>query len=346
LEKRARFRVLKGEPKAKEIGPPKERQPTIMEKDYYKILGVDRNASEEEIKKSYRKLAMKYHPDRNKGDKKAEEKFKEISEAYAVLSDKEKRKQYDTFGSAGFQQRYSQEDIFRGFDFSNIFREFGFGGGFENIFGQRTGRPGGGFRTYTFHRGGQPFDYGDPFSRQAEGFGPVRGEDRLYELPLTLKEAALGAEKQLTFSTGKKMEKVMVKIPAGITTGKKLRIPGKGEPSPTGGPNGDLYIQIKVLEDPVFKVEDQNLLVEKEIPFSQAVLGTKVEVPTLEGKSLQVKVPPGTQPSARLRLKGYGLPGLGGKPRGDLMVKIQVKVPKKLTERQKKLVEDLAAEGL
>ena len=131
----------------------------MSEKDYYKTLGVEKKASEEEIKKAYRKLAMKYHPDRNKGDKKAEEKFKEISEAYAVLSDKEKRKQYDTFGSSGFQQRYSQEDIFRGFDFSNIFREFGFGaggGGFERSF-RRQGRASGGrqYRTYG-HPGGGP----------------------------------------------------------------------------------------------------------------------------------------------------------------------------------------------
>ncbi|MEW6184331.1 MAG: DnaJ C-terminal domain-containing protein [Thermodesulfobacteriota bacterium] len=319
----------------------------MNDKDYYKILGVEKKASEEEIKKTYRKLAMKYHPDRNKGDKKAEEKFKEISEAYAVLSDKEKRKQYDTFGSEGFQQRYSQEDIFRGFDFSNLFREFGFGGGFENIFGQRTGHPGGGgYRAYTFNRGGQPFDYGDPFAQQGERMRPQRGEDQMYELSITLREAAQGSEKQLSFPIGRKTEKVNVKIPAGISSGKKLRIPGKGVPGFSGGPSGDLYIQIKILEDPVFKVEDQNLVVEKEILFSQAALGTKVEVPTLEGKSLQVNIPAGIQPQSKLRLKGYGLPALGGKGKGDQFVKIGVKVPKKLSERQKKLLEELAGEGL
>jgi curved DNA-binding protein len=319
----------------------------MSDKDYYKTLGVDKKATEDEIKKSYRKMAMKYHPDRNKGEKKAEERFKEISEAYAVLSDKEKRKQYDTVGSDGFQQRYSQEDIFRGFDFSNLFKEFGFGGGYENIFGQRTGHPGGGgYKTYTFNRGGQGFDYGDPFAQHGGAGRPQRGDDQMYELSITLREAALGTEKQLSFPTDQKTEKVMVKIPPGISTGKKLRMQGKGGTGLTGGPSGDLYIQIKVMEDPIFKLEEQNLVVEKEISFSQAVLGTKVEVPTLEGKSLQVNIPAGTQPQSKLRLKGYGLPAFGGKGKGDQFVKILIKVPKKLSDNQKKILEDLAREGL
>jgi curved DNA-binding protein len=321
----------------------------MSDKDYYKILGVDKKASEEEIKKAYRKLAMKYHPDRNKGDKKAEDKFKELSEAYAVLSDKEKKKQYDTYGSAGFQQRYSQEDIFQGFDFSNLFREFGLGGGFENIFGQRAGHPGrgGGYKTHTFTRGGGPsFDYGDAYAQCGGAARPHRGADQMYELSISLKEAALGVEKQLSFPFGKNMEKVMVKIPAGITTGKKLRIPGKGEAGMAGGSAGDLFIQIKVQEDPVFKLEDQNLVVEKEVTFTEAALGTQLAVPTMEGKSLQVKIPPGTQPFSKLRLKGYGLPILGGKGKGDQFIKILVKVPKKLSDHQKKLLEELAKEGL
>lgn len=318
----------------------------MNEKDYYKILGVDKKASEEEIKKAYRKLAMKYHPDRNKGDKKAEERFKELSEAYAVLSDKEKKKQYDTYGSAGFQQRYSQEDIFQGFDFSNLFREFGLGGGFENLFGQRAGHPRGGYRTHTFSRGGSPYDNGDPYAQYGGAGRPQRGSDQMYELTITLKEAAFGAEKQLSFPSDKQMEKVMVKIPPGISTGKKLRIPGKGETGLGGGPAGDLFIQIKVQEDPVFKLEDNNLVVEKEITFTEAALGAKVEVPTLEGKSLQVKVPPGTQAFSKLRLKGYGLPLLGEKGKGDQFVKILVRVPRKLTDHQKKLLEELAKEGI
>lgn len=322
----------------------------MPEKDYYKVLGVEKKASEEAIKKVYRKLAMKYHPDRNKGDKKAEERFKEISEAYAVLSDKEKRKQYDTYGADGFQQRYSQEDIFRGFDFNNIFREFGFGGGggFENIFSGR-GRSSGGrqYRTYAQPGGERAYEYGDPFGQYGGGAGmPQQGADRLYELAITLHEAVKGGEKTLTFPSSNKMEKVSIKIPAGITTGKKLRIPGKGEPGLFKGPSGDLYIQIKVLEDPLFKVEGHNLVVEKTITFSQAALGTRLEVPTLEGKSLQVKIPPGTQPQAKLRLKGYGLPPFGDKTQGDQIVKIILEVPQKLTDSQRKIVDNLAKEGL
>ena len=267
----------------------------MPEKDYYKVLGVEKKASDEAIKKVYRKLAMKYHPDRNKGDKKAEERFKEISEAYAVLSDKEKRKQYDTYGADGFQQRYSQEDIFRGFDFNNIFREFGFGGGGgENVFFGR-GRNSGGrqYRSYAHPGGDRAFEYGDPFGQYGGAGMPQPGADRLYELAITLQDAFRGGEKTLTFPSNNKMEKVSVKIPAGITTGKKLRISGKGEPGLHKGPPGDLYIQIKVLEDPLFKLEGHNLVVEKTITFSQAALGTRLEVPTLEGKSLQVKVPPG-----------------------------------------------------
>jgi curved DNA-binding protein len=318
----------------------------MSEKDYYKILGVDKKASEEEIKKAYRKLAMKYHPDRNKGDKKAEEKFKELSEAYAVLSDKEKKKQYDTYGSAGFQQRYSQEDIFQGFDFSNLFREFGFGGGFENLFGQKAGQPRGGYRTHSFTRGGPSFDYGDPYAQYGGAGRSQRGSDQMYELTITLKEAAFGTEKQLSFPAGEKTEKVVVKIPSGISTGKKLRIPGKGETGFSGGPAGDLFIQIKLQEDPVFKLEGHNLVVEKEVNFTEAALGAKVEVPTLDGKNLQVKVPAGTQPYSKLRLKGYGLPLLGEKGKGDQFVKILVKIPRRLSDHQKKLLEELAKEGI
>jgi curved DNA-binding protein len=168
----------------------------------------------------------------------------------------------------------------------------------------------------------------------------------MYELAISLREAAQGAEKQLSFPSDRGMDKVMVKIPAGISTGKKLRISGKGESGQSGGPAGDLYIQIKILEDPIFKREEQNLTVETEISYSQAALGTKVEVPTLEGGSLQVKIPPGTQPQSKLRLKGYGLPILGSKGKGDQFVQISVKVPKKLTDRQKKLLEELNQEGL
>ena len=325
-----------------------------MAKDYYKILGVSKGASAEEIKKAYRKLALKYHPDRNKGDKAAEESFKEINEAYAVLSDPEKRKQYDTFGSQGFQQRYSQEDIFRGSDIGDILREMGLGGDFfSRIFGGRAAPGGGGFRTYTYHTGTQSgpqggpgmggFDFGRDFSQAA---GPIRGGDLIYELPVSLEEVYHGAEKMVSYRRGGKVERVSVKIPAGISDGKKLRLAGKGEPGPPGGTPGDLLIKIRVLDHPQFVRQGDDLEIKMDIPFSWAALGHTLEVPTLGGKTLSVKIPKGAQNGSRLRLKGQGLPRFKGSGRGDLYVKLNVMVPKKLTKRQKELLEQLASEGL
>lgn len=311
--------------------------------DYYKLLGVEKSASPEEIKKAYRKLALKYHPDRNKGNKEAEEQFKKISEAYAVLSDKEKRQQYDSFGSAGFQQRYSQEDIFRNADLGDILREFGinFGGGRATF---RSSGGGAGIFEEMFRQpgaGGRASHGFQDFRQQQQ----VKGSDLSLELPITLDEVLTGAEKTLSLGRGASAEKVSVKIPAGIETGKKLRVAGKGSPSPMGGPPGDLYLLIKVEPHPVFTREGTHLTMDLQIPYSSAVLGAEVEVPTLEGKQLKVKVPPGCQPQAKLRLRKHGLPDSGG-TRGDLLVKIVVAVPKTLPEEQKELVEKLKEAGL
>ena len=241
-----------------------------MAEDYYKVLGVAREATDEEIKKAYRKLAMKYHPDHAKGDKAAEERFKKISEAYAVLSDKEKRREYDTFGSEGFQQRFSQEDIFRGFNINDILREFGFGGG-ESFGGTQAG---GGRRTY---------GAGSPFGSRSRP-QQIKGDDLIYELPLTLRESASGTTKELTMQQPGGPERVTVKIPKGMTTGKKLRLAGKGNPGPFGGPRGDLYIQVVLIEDPVFSIEDQDLTTHREIKLTEALLGTTISVPTLDDK--------------------------------------------------------------
>jgi len=299
--------------------------------DYYKILGLNKSASAEEIKKAYRKMAMKYHPDHTKGDKAAEETFKQISEAYAVLSDKEKRKQYDTFGSSGFHQRYSQEDIFRGFDFGDIFKEFGFGG----------------MNFSSGGRGGGRFAFGgDPFRGRARQPAQTKGSDLVYELPLTLQEVATGANKTIRFQHNDQSENISVKIPKGMIAGKKLRISGKGENSPYGGQPGDLYIKSKVLKDPVFSAKEYDLTATRDIRLSEAILGTKISVPILSGRELSLTIPPGTKHKTRMRLPGHGLPHMKGSGRGDLFITIHVKTPENLTEEQQKLVRMLADTGM
>lgn len=304
-----------------------------MSEDYYKILGVKKDASDGGIKKAYRKLAMKYHPDHTKGDKSAEEKFKKISEAYAVLSDKKKREEYDTFGSEGFHQRFSQEDIFRGFDFGDILKEFGFGGG-----GFSSGRSGG---TRFSFGGGSGYNFGGGQQQSR-----VKGSDLVYELPLTLREVATGTSKIITLQHQGGSENLTVKIPAGLMTGKKLRLAGKGNPSPYGGPSGDLYIKSQVLNDPLFSAENHDLYLNRELKLSEAILGTTLAVPTIDNKQLSLKIPPGTRHGTKMRLSGHGLPTMKGNKKGDLFVRIQIKVPQQLNEEQKKLVKDLAATGL
>lgn len=294
--------------------------------DYYKTLGIEKGASAEEIKKAFRKLAVKYHPDRNPNDKGAEDKFKEINEAYAVLSDPQKKEQYDTYGSSGFHQQYSQEDIFRNFDFGGTFKDMGMGGGediFSRLFGGGFSRGGrGGFRA-----------------------GPQKGADLEMETDISFRDAAQGAEKQVAFRRNGKREELKVKIPAGVDNGSKIRISGKGGQGEGGGPQGDLYLIIRVLPDPVFTRDGGDLFVDRKIPFSAACLGTSLDVPTLEGDK-RIKVAAGIQPGTKIRLKGCGLKPLGSNYKGDLYVKISVHVPETLNGEQKKLVEELAKKGL
>jgi curved DNA-binding protein len=320
-------------------------------KDYYTLLGVGKNATADEIKKAYRRLALKYHPDRNKGNKEAEEHFKEINEAYAVLSDQEKRRQYDMFGAEGFRQRYSQEDIFQGFDVGDVLKDFGFGTSdiFSVLFGGGGGR----------RRGVRYTTYGGPFGQQAPGAGgadfadyfgrggagPSSGTDTATDLTITLEEAATGAEKLISIQRDGKVEKIAVKIPPGIDTGKKLRVAGKGERRPGGGAPGDLYVNVNVTKHPLFTRDGSDIYIDQEIKFTQASLGTTIEVPTLNGIK-KVKIPAGTSGNTKLRLKGEGMPHLKGRGHGDAYVRIVVKVPKKLTSKQRELVEDLAKEGL
>jgi curved DNA-binding protein len=304
-----------------------------MADDYYKLLGLEKSASSADIKKAYRKLAMKYHPDHAKGDKSAEDKFKKISEAYAVLSDAEKRKQYDTYGSADFQQRFSQEDIFRNFDFGDIFREFGFGGR-----GAATGD--GGFR-FSFGGGGSPFG-----GRRAQQAAAPKGSDLVYEMPLTLQDVASGANKTVSFQHQGRSENISVKIPKGMTSGKKLRLAGKGEPSPYGGPAGDLFIKSVVVNDPIFSVEEHDIYVNREIKLTEAILGTQISVPTLDGKEMTLKIPPGTRHKTKMRLGGMGLPHMKGDGRGDLYVVVLVPTPQHLTAEQERLITQLVQTGL
>jgi len=314
-------------------------------KDYYAMLGVLKTASADEIKKAYRKLAMKYHPDRNKGNKGAEDKFKDISEAYAVLSDKEKRKQYDTFGSEGFQNKFTQDEIFRDVDFENIFREFGFkgrggGGGGPDLFSQIFGNMG------RNNSRGQGASFNNAYGAHNRP-RPVKGKDIAYELSLTLEDTFETADKMISFHAGNPVQdKVSVKIPAGIPAGKKLRLQGKGHPGLNGGPNGDLYIEIRILEHPAFKREGDDLLLTRDIRFTEAALGAQIEVPTIDKKTLKLKIPQGTQGNARFRLKGYGMPHMNDKGRGDAYVIINISVPKELDKRQKDILKKASETGL
>lgn len=344
-------------------------------RDYYEVLGVSRSASEEDIKKAYRKLAMKYHPDRNPGDKLAEERFKEASEAYQALSDPERRAQYDRFGHAAFEQGGG----FGGFDFASA----GFEDIFSDIFGDFLG--GGRGRSRTRAR---------------------RGEDLRYDLTIKFEEAIFGTEKvinvprlaaceacngkgtkdgvpratcsacrgtgQVRYQQGfftiaktcgqcngqgsvikdpcracggngvtQKTQALNIKIPAGVDNGSRLKLRGEGEPGHNGGPPGDLYVVIDVREHPLFSRHQNDIVCEIPISFPQAALGAEIDAPTLEGKT-KLKIAPGTQSGSILRLRGKGAPSLRGSGRGDQLVRIIVETPRKLTSRQRELLEEFA----
>lgn len=351
-------------------------------KDYYEILGVPRDASIDEIKKAYRDLALKYHPDRNPGNKEAEEKFKEITEAYEVLSDPEKRKIYDTYGHAGFGPTgfdWTQDFSRVRMDFSDIFGDL-----FSDFFS----------------------DFFDSdFTKTTKTKRPSRGSDLEYRIYINLKEAATGTEKYINITrfdectacdgrgsktkkgkitcptcggkgnvvktTGfitisqtcpkckgegevlsdpcpncrgqgrvRNMHKILVKIPPGIENGMSLRLKGEGDIGPNNGPRGDLYVTVFIEKDPLFERKGENIYLEVPIKITQAVLGDEIEIPTLTGKA-KVKIPPGTQNGDLLRLRNLGLPRLNGYGKGDLIVKIKVLVPKRISRQAQNLYQQL-----
>jgi molecular chaperone DnaJ len=355
-------------------------------RDYYEILGVSKNASQEEIKNAYRRVAKKYHPDVNPDNKKeAEEKFKEAAEAYEVLSDPQKRAQYDQFGHEGMKNIFGAEgftwsDFTHFADVEDILRSFFGGGIFEDFFGTTRAE-----RT-----------------RRA-----YRGADLRYDLEISLKEAAFGCEKKITidrsevcaicngsgakpgvgkkecptckgsgqvrFSQGfftiaktcdrcygegtiiatpcsrcngrgkiSRTRTITVKIPPGVDTGSRIRLKGEGEGGSYGAESGDLYVIILVKEDKTFIRENNNIICEIPISFSQAALGADIQVPTLDGQKIKMKIPPGTQTHKVFRLKGKGIPSLHGHVRGDQFVRVVVVTPTKLNEKQRRLFEELA----
>lgn len=296
----------------------------VSYQDYYKLLGVDKSAKTEEISRAFKKLARKYHPDLNPNNKEAEEKFKQINEAYEVLKDPEKRKLYDQLGhNWQHGQQFSGQHDFGGNHFN--FDAGGFGGNtdfsdfFESIFGGR-GRSGGN----TFGS--------DPFG----GFGqrPRRGRDVEAELPLSLAEVQKGGKRQVTLQMPDGPKTLEINVPAGIKDGAKLRLSGQGDPAPGGGPAGDLFLRIRYLPNSIFKVDGNNLHAELPISPWEGVLGAKVEAPTLEGH-VELAIPTGTSSGKKFRLRGKGM-GAPGK-RGDLIIKVMIDVPGALTDEEKEL---------
>lgn len=312
-----------------------------MAENYYKILGVEKKASKEQIKKAYKKLAFKFHPDKNQGNKQSEEKFKKINEAYAVLSNDDKRRQYDQFGAEDFSNRFSQEDIFRGFDLGQIFEEFGFGQDlFSNILG--AGSPSGRKTPFSFDFGGGSFGQKANFGREGNQ-RPVR--DAEMELQLTLEEAVRGGKKTIALNSGSGVDKIILTVPAGIEEGKKLKVKGKGTVDPISGRRGDLYCKISIIPHQIFKREGQDLIMDKEVKLTALVLGGSVNITTLDQKNIELKIPALTKNNSFLRVKGKGVPVSAGK-KGNLLVRLSARLPLKVDEKQKELFKELAETDL
>lgn len=295
----------------------------MAKKDFYSVLGVPRTAQPDELKKAYRKLAMKYHPDKNPGDKKAEETFKEITEAYEILSDPKKREMYDQYGFSGGQQGFPGggggfSGSAGGFD-NESFQDI-FGDIFGDVFGGR-----GGFRQ--------------------SGARRSKGADLRYTLNISFEESATGTDKTVSFlrqrSGREETAKLSVKVPAGVKQGQRLKLGQEGDGGANGGPAGDLYVIVNIQEHAVFERNEDDVLLNLPISFVDAILGSEVEVPTLTGKAL-IKVPAGTASGKVFRLKGKGFPRIGGFGSGDMLVTVMVDTPSSLSSKQRELLEELA----
>ncbi|MGB3376330.1 MAG: DnaJ C-terminal domain-containing protein [Microbacterium sp.] len=291
-----------------------------FDKDFYKTLGVSKDISDAELKKAYRKLARKYHPDSNQGDAKAEAKFKEISEAYSVLSDAEQRREYDEIRAMGSGARFTAPGGSAG-GFEDVFNRFGQGGGqqanFDDIFSM-------------FNQGGGSFGSGR-FGQTSGGYrgfgGPQRGADVTARTTIDFITAAQGETITLQAEDGKPFK---VKLPAGVADGQKIRLRGRGRPSPDGGESGDIVVQVKVRPHPVFSREGLNLRLTVPVTFTEATLGATIEVPTLGGDAVKLRVAPGTPSGRVLRVKGRGI--TSSKGTGDLLAELQVAVPSHLDD--------------
>ncbi len=305
-------------------------------KDYYKILGVTKSASQEDIKKAYRKLAQKFHPDKNPGNGQAEERFKEVVEAYEVLKDPDKRKKYDTLGANWKQYQYAGAGDQGGFDWSRFGKQGGGGtffyeGNMDDIFGSK----GGGFSDFfnaffgNMGQGGR--------SSGSQGRSRAKGQDLKAEMEISIHEAYRGTSRIINAGGGK----FRITIKPGAYSGQELRIRGKGQPGIQGGGMGDIYIKIKVKPDPIYRREGNDLIMNARTDLYSAVLGGKIEVNTLAGK-VHVPVPPGTQSGSKLRLKGKGMPvyGVSG-TYGDLYVRLDITIPKNLNQQETELFKRL-----
>jgi molecular chaperone DnaJ len=308
-----------------------------FDKDFYKVLGVSKDVSEADLKKTYRKLARKYHPDSNPGDSAAEAKFKEISEAYSVLSDPEQRTEYDQIRAMGSGARFTAPGS-------------GAQGGFDDVFGGMFGQQGAGGRNYTFQQGGAGGNFDDVFgglfgngrfgssSGGYRGYGgPTRGRDVTAHTTIDFLTATKGETITLQASDGKPIK---VKIPAGVADGQKIKLRGKGQPSPDGGEAGDIVLTVTVRKHPVFERDGLNLRVTVPVTFAEAALGATIEVPTLGGDPVKLRVAPGTPSGRVLRVKGRGVETSKGT--GDLLAVVQVAVPSHLSGEAKEALEAFA----